>query len=608
MSTEGSRTIRRILALGLLLGSAALVLSVATRARLERADFVFNNGAEVTTLDPQTVAGVPEGRVLYALFEGLTVRDPRTLAPLPGMAESWEVSPDGLVYTFYLREGAKWSDGEPVTAEDFVWSWKRLLSPETAAEYVYQLWMVRGAREYSLLPDEGARESAWQEVGIRATGPRTLVVELAHPTPYFLDLTSFYPLFPVNRASLESAKQRFPDTWQSEWVRPENLVTNGAYRVQDRRVNDRIRLAKNPLYWDEANVAMRTIDVLAVEHYGTMLNLYLEGEIDWIDRTPPSLAQRLLEREDFSPSPYLGTYFYRVNTTRPPYDDPRVRKALALAIDRHAICSKIQKKGESPSWSLTPLGLERYPRPEMEHAPPPHPELAPGPDQAARAFEEDCARAVSLLRDAGYLDGGRALAPIVIHYNTSEQHRDIAEVIADGWKRHLGIEVKLLNQEWKVYLDTQKRLEYDVTRSAWIGDYPDPNTFLEIFVTGNDNNRTGWSNARYDELVQEASRERDPALRFELLAEAEALLLDELPILPIFSYVTQNMVNPRLGGFFENVRDDHFPKFFYWMNDQELAKKRAKLDPRKQLVPARGPQKGLYASSGRNTAPAATGR
>ncbi len=698
-----------------LIGLFGLLLGVTGSAQLERADFVMNNGAEIATLDPAVVSGVPEGRVMYALYEGLTVKHPETLAPLPGMAESWELSADGLTYTFHIRADARWSNGDPLTAHDFEWSWRRLLTPELAAEYAYQLWYVRGARQYTLLPDdrwygdmlngfwvkelgdgrarvglhgfllerghspddsirlglgpgdlfeldahdpfvfiqtegreghqhihltgtvvavnpelpatvgelledpyerhwilevelaEGAIEQAreadrlfsaevarddifWPHVGVRARDDRTLVVELASPTPFFIDLVSFYPTFPVHRPTIEWARENFPDTWQIEWVRPENIVTNGPYVIRERRINDRIRLVKSPVYWDADAVAMQTIDILAVEHYGTMLNLYLSGEVDWIDRCATNLVPRLLPREDFNPRAYLGTYFYRVNTTRPPLDDARVRRALALSIDRRAICEKIMKKGEEASWSLCPGGLPGYERPELLHAP-----VAPSMSDYDRAFSQDCAEAAELLRAAGYGPGGKAFPTIEIHYNTSEAHRDVAEVIADGWKRLLGINAKLLNQEWKVYLDTQNTLDYDVSRSAWIGDYADPNTFVDLFITGGENNRTGWGDPRYDQLVQAAAREADAARRLELLAEAEAILLEALPILPIYSYVTQNLVNPRLGGFFENVQDDHFPRFFYWMDDEELAARRAAQPPEWELVPAPGPARGLYA-------------
>jgi len=683
-----SLPLRRLGAFALLFGLLALLLSVTTSARLERADVVFVNGTEVSTLDPASVSGVPEGRVMYSLYEGLTTRHPRTAEPLPGMAESWEVSPDGLVYTFHLREGAKWSNGDPLTAQDFEWSWQRLLNPETASEYAYQLWYLVNAKAYTMLPvdlagesrwwfdehwyvswekegarvrmgrhgfavgDEGppptrlfpgtrfrerlpsaeeraqdpygagwsyeavlplaelerllgsellpeplARERLfWPRVGARAADERTFVVTLASPTPYFLTLTSFYPTMPTHRPTWEWARERYPDTWQIEWIAPEHIVTNGPFRLASRRINDRIRVVKNPTYWDADSVAMRTIDILAVDHYGTMLNLYLTGEVDWIERCAPNLIPRMLPREDFNPRSYLGTYFYRVNVTEPPLDDVRVRRALALALDRRAICEKITKKGEKPLYALCPDGLFGYPRPEMRHA-----SFAADYSDYERAFAEDCAEAARLLAEAGYGPGQRAMPSIEIHYNTSEIHRDLAEVVADTWKRVLDVDAKLLNQEWKVYLDTQNTISYQVSRSAWIGDYPDPNTFVDLFVTGGENNRTGWGDPRYDELVRRAALESDSKRRLALLAEAEAILLEELPILPIYSYTTQNVVNPRLGGFHENVVDDHFPKFWYWMSDEELAAKRAAQPASWELANAPGPSAGLYAPGGQRS-------
>ena len=699
-----ARTARRALPWVLLAGACAAAVHVASGARLERADFVFNNSVEITTLDPATVTGVPEGRILRAIYEGLLVKHPRTLEPLPGQAESWEISADGRTYRFQIRENARWSNGDPVTAADFEFSYRRLLDPSTAAEYAYQLWYVRGAEDFSTWPPDAyatpdvwaqpvgapaarrrapaagdrvrlgfARRPAaaagqpsalvlapvgsplaagqtfaelagaarrvpfatpvsgvvvdanvalaekprrlagdvygqdrwivelaldeagaaalaalpygeawrqgelWQQVGIRAESPRTLVVELEHPTPFFLNLLAFYPLFPVHRGSLEEARRTWPRTWQSEWIKPENIVTNGPYRIRERRINDRIRLVKNPAYWDADNVAFRTIDALAVDHYGTALNLYLTGECDWLDATiPNNLIPRLLLREDLSPSPYLGSYFYRVNVTKPPLDDPRVRRALALTIDRLAICTKITKAGQRPLTSLVPQGLVGY---------------------APQGFAQgDVLAAQALLADAGFGREGRPFPTLELHYNTSETHRDIAEVIAAGWRTHLGIEVQLQNQEWKVYLDSQSNLRYDLSRSAWIADYADPNSFLDLFVTDGENNKTGWSNVEYDDLIARAAQTGDPALRLEFLANAERILMNELPILPIYSYATQNLVNPRLGGFFENAQDEHFPKFWYWLSDAELAAKRAsKKGAKGERVTARGPKNGLYA-------------
>lgn len=295
------------------------------------------------------------------------------------------------------------------------------------------------------------------------------------------------------------------------------------------------------------------------------------------------------------PEPYLGTYFYRVNCTRPPFDDKRVRQALALTIDRRAICEKITKAGQTPWWSLVPAGLAGYDPPRLAHTDP-----GPNLEDYDAAFAADCERARELLAEAGFGGAGRPLPTIELHYNTSETHRDIAEVIADGWKRLLGLDAKLLNQEWKVYLDTQRSLTYDVSRAAWIGDYVDPNTFLDMFMTDGENNRTGWGNPRYDELVKKAAKEADVDQRIAYLREAEAILLDELPILPIYNYVTQNLVTPRLGGFYENAQDDHFPKFWYWMDDAELAERRARLGDDVELVEALGPPEGLYPPAGRD--------
>ncbi len=712
--------LRQTLALFLLASLGAFALMIASAARLEPADFSFNNGAEVSTLDPATVSGVPEGRIVRSIFEGLCVKDPRTLEALPGMAESWEISADGLTYDFKIRPDAKWTDGRPVTAYDFEYSWRRMLNPLTAAEYAYQLWYIEGAKQYTLwndelealkagllwfeelepgrirvgilgpeasLVNEGGRlrlnlregdhlkggdelftfpwmfceerarlpldatvtalnpiledqgDGLWlspptdtilsdpggeywlaelavdpedlerlrrngvlipgdryrREVmdtfllGLRAESKDHFIVELSAPTPYFLDICAFYPVFPVSRANIELAQERWPNDWELKWLRPENIVTNGPFKVLFRRVNDRIRLVKNESYWDADNVAFDSIDALAIDHLGTSLNLYLMGEIDWIDRPITNVIPRLMPREDFNPTAYLGSYFYRVNVNQPPFDDPRVRRALALTIDRQAICERITKAGEKMAYGFCPPGMGDYPIIGMGHS--------TAKTDYATNFAADVEEAKQLIAEAGFGPGGAEFPTFEIHYNTDQTHKDIAEVVADDWKRHLGLNVKLLNQEWKVYLDAQKSLDFDVTRSAWIGDYPDPNTFLDMFVTGGENNRTGWSNSEYDELIAMAAAESDPSLRLEHFARAEAILMEELPILPIFYYVTRNLVNPRLGGFYGNIQDEHFNKFWYWMSDEELAARRAAQPADWVQVPARGPAQGKYAPS-----------
>ncbi len=588
-SRAGRAPWRSLVPLLLLAAAGFGAARVIQSAQLAPADFTFINGTEVATLDPATVTGVPEGRVLRAIFEGLTVKHPETLEPLPGMAERWEVSEDRRTYTFHIRADAQWSNGDPITAHDFTYSWERFLNPQTAAEYAYQLWYVKNAKRYSTeVDDQGGPTIPFEEVGIRALDDRRLEVVLESPTPFFLQLTAFYPLFPVNRRNIEEAQERFPDDWKNKWLQPENLVTNGPFRIAERRVNDRIRLVKNETYWDADSVAFDTIDVLAVEQYMTNLNLYLQGDADWINYIPNQLIPRLLEREDFDPGPYFGSYFYRVNVTKPPFDDPRVRRALALCIDRRAICEKITKSGQQPYFAFVP------PMPGYES----QPMERPGSDLPWDAgFAADIARAKELIVEAGYGPEGEPFPTIEVHYNTSETHRDIAEVIADSWKRNLGVRCKLLNQEWKVYLDTQRSLDYDVSRSAWIGDYLDPNTFMDLFVTGGENNKTGWGDPRYDDLIARASVQEDPDRRLELLMEAERVLMEALPILPIYAYSTQNIINPRLGGLEPNPLDEQFPKWWYWRSDEELAAWRQRREDRgldDTQVEAPGPAAGQY--------------
>lgn len=583
MKASGLQAIARRMAPFLLLAGLFVgALYLASSARLEPADYTFNNGTEVATLDPARVTGVPEGRIIKALFEGLVVKHPRTLKPMPGMAESWSVSEDLLTYTFYIRKDAKWTNGEPVTAHDFVYSWKRFLKAKTAAEYAYQLWYVQGAEAYTKENDEnGEPLNSFDTVGIKANGDYILKVKLKSPTPFFMDLMAFYPMFPVNKTNIEEAMAKWPDNneWEMQWLRPENLVTNGPFTVEYRRVNDRIRLKKNPDYWDADNVAMNTIDALTIEQAGTALNTYLTGSTHMIPSVLPNLIPKLMPREDFEPVAYLGTYFYRVNTTKPPFDDVRVRKALAITVNRKDIVEKITKAGQVPAYGLVPPGMTGYVPAEFAALDP----------TAAKI------KARELLAEAGYGSGGKPFPVMEVHYNTSEAHRDIAEVVAQTWRDQLGIDAKLQNQEWKVYLDTQNNLGFDVSRSAWIGDYPDPNTFLDMFVTGGENNKTGWGNAEYDRLITASASEADPTARLAILKDAEAILMDEMPIIPIYFYVTQNMVAPRLGGFYGNIQDEHFPKFLYWMNDEELAAKRADQPGAWEIVDDVGPSEGLYA-------------
>ncbi|MFT5734615.1 MAG: oligopeptide transport system substrate-binding protein [Paracoccaceae bacterium] len=576
------RFLRQVLPIALLLGILAAAVYATRGARLVPADFVFNNGTELQTLDPATVTGVPEGRAIRMVFEGLLVSHPESLEPQPGGAESWNVSEDGLTYTFQLRRNAHWSNGDTITAEDFLWSFERFLDPRTAAQYAYMAWYIEGAEAFTTEVEDGAPKNSFDTVAIKKLDDYTLQFKLNAPTPFFLELMAFYPMFPVSRRNIEDAQAKYPNSWRREWLKPENIVCNGPYTVEFRRVNDRVRFKKNPLYWDADNVAFETVDALAVESYTTALNMYLTGACHWIDVPPANVIQELMPREDFNPIPYLGSYFYRVNVTKPPLDNKLVRQALSLAIPRQAITENVTKAGQVPSFSLVPPGLAGYTGAEMAHG---------------NSYEDDLARARELIIEAGYGPGGKKFPTIEVHYNTADAHRDIAIVIADAWAKNLGVNVRLLNQEWKVYLDTQSSLGYDVSRSAWISDYADPNNFIDLFMTGGENNKTGWGNTEYDRLVRAGNNELDSVERMQLMSDAEAILMDEMAIMPIYYYVTQTTYTPRLGGYYPNVKDEHFPKYWYWMNDEELTAKRAAYpnDGRHEEIKAWGPPEGLYA-------------
>ncbi len=568
--------------LSLVLLSAAFVAALAfalSGARFERADAAYCNGAEPSSLDPQQVTGVAEIRLVRALYEGLLVRDPRTGTPIPGMAESWSTSADGRTWTFRIRSGSFWTDGSEVTAGDFAYSWQRLLDPRTGAQYADLLHGVRGAKAWAeSVGDDGAPTARFEDaVAIEAVDERTLVVGFDLPADGFLELAVSAPLCPISRRALEAARARWPDRWQVEWTRPEHLVTNGPFRMVERRINDRIRLARHERYWDASEVALRTLDVLASEQLSTNLNFYLTGEVAYLDEVPVTQIPRLRGREDYRPAPYLATSFFRVNVRKPPFDDARVRRALALAVDRAAITSKITRAGETPAFALVPPILPGWSGAEMAHS---------------GDFARDCAEARRLLDEAGFGPGAAPLE-VELHFASQATNKDVCEVVADTWRRELGVATRLRNQEWKVYLDAQRRLEYEVSRSSWIADYADPATFLDVFAPGADNSRTGWNDARYGALLERARGAREPE-RSRILAEAEALLLRELPVIPLYTFAVTSLVDPRLGGFHPNPLDEHFPKFWYWMDDAELAAKRAADAQGGTRVESFGPRAGLY--------------
>lgn len=614
---------------------------------LPPADFTFDNNTEIQTIDPARASGEPEGRIINAVFEGLlsTLPEPGwegkykhgenvPVSPQPGVATHFDLSDDGLTYTFHLRPDAVWSNGEPITAHDFAFSWMRTLHPETASKYSYLLHYIAGATEFNtivlkpdlpveveldLSPAEGGRPDRLQlfprskivrgtlvemidppalvhpedldeeargkldaknlasrvfvvkfsdngqeslrafsaepslaaalydqgpieaihhvlpdfekTVGVRAIDDRTLEVKLANQTAFFPSLTAFYTLYPVHRETVE--KFGTPN-----WTKPENFVGNGAFSLQFRRIRDRIRLVKNTKYWDADSVKLNIIDALAIKSETTALNLYLKGNLDWVTIVPAATIPTLKKdyTDQFHTAPQLSVYFYRINCTNPQLTDPRVRKALVMSVDRQNIIDIITKAGENPAGTLVPPGLAGYETPP--------------------ALKYDLTEARRLLAEAGYA-GGSGLRPIEILYNDVDLHRTIAERIQQMWRENLGIETKLRGLEWGVYLDAQQNLDYHVCRAGWIADYPDPNTFLDMWISTNTQNQTGWKNAKYDELLAAAAVEFDPEKRMKHFHDAEVILLDECPILPIYFYVSKNLVKTRVKGFFPNVLNLH---------------------------------------------------
>lgn len=596
-----------------LLGVTAVITAVY-RGQLPPADFTFVNETSIESLDPAVVTGQPEGRIIWAVFEGVTRPNPKGGEPLPALATDWDISEDGRTYTFHLRKNAKWSSGDPVTAADIVYGIRRFLDPQTLAEYAYQAWYIKNAKRYSqaargvdigdpveiemhyrpegalpfargklirgtlvgielddvdeemagkpenytkyrtfIVEHDGTQQAYrvssepqqfaeansckqlmldFGEVGIRAVDDYTLETTLNNPTPYWPQLLGFYPLSPVHQECVETHGS-------PAWTYAENIVTNGPYQIEFRRIRDRIRLKKNPHYWNRDAVSIETIDALAVESLTTALNLYETGQVDWVTKVPPLIAREMLKqdppRNDFNPAPQFACYFYRFNVTRPPLDDPRVRKALAMAIDREELISTAGS-GEPPAYSLVPPGLPDYVSPQC-------------PKRNVKAAQR-------LLAEAGFPQGN-GFPKIEILYNTEEQHQTIAELIRKQWQQVLGINVAIRNEEWGTYQSSQRQMRFDICRSAWIGDYLDPNTFLDMFVTDGENNNTGWSSPQYDGLIAEIQQEVDPEKRLELLEQAEAMLMEELPIVPIYFYVSRNLVRPYVRGFHNTLQDMH---------------------------------------------------
>ena len=508
---------------GLALVLALLVIASLAGCTGQKGDEMlirYNVGTEPETMDPHLATGIPEATIYLQLYEGLTRMDVSG-RPVAALAKDWDISADGTVYTFHLRE-SKWSNGETLTAHDFVWSWKRSLDPDIAADYAYMLDPIKGATAYN------AGEGSVDAVGIKALDDLTLEVQLVSPTPYFLSLTSFMTYYPLYKKNIEAD----PEGWHLE---VDTIVGNGPFKL-DKWADNKMEFVPNKNYWDNGAVKTDRLLFTMVENSSTELTMFENGELDMTHTVPGQEIPRLKSKPELHIFPYLGTYYYIFHVEKAPFDDVRVRKALAMAIDRQALIDNVTQAGELPAYGFVPPGV-------------PEPDGSDFREAGGDFFKEDLEEAKRLLAEAGYPDG-EGFPPFEILYNTHEGHKLIGEAIQEMWKKNLGIQgITLSNQEWGIYLQSRDDGLFTVARAGWIGDYNDPNTFLDMWTTGNGNNNSRFSNAEYDRLVGECLMEKDTNVRNQKLHRLEEILMEEMPILPIYYYTLPAMVSEKLKGY-----------------------------------------------------------
>ena len=515
----------------LLLAAGCARLETPAEAGIRTQTLLLGNGAEPQDLDPQICDAYSDYNVLIALFEGLTCIDESTSRAVPGVAESWDVSADGLVTTFHLRAGATWSSGDPVTADDFVYSFHRILTPALAAEYSYLFYPIRNAEAFN-----AGRLTDFAQVGIRAVDPRTLRITLDHPCPYLPALAAHQAWFPVHRATIEKfggfARRGTP------WTRVGNFVGNGPFLLREWTPNARLVVVKNPRYWDAAHSRLNSVVFFPDESVATDESDFRAGQLHltW-DVLPERIEHyRAMDPPLVRVDPLSDTFFLRFNVRRPPLDDPRVRRALALAIDRTRLARDVLHGSRLPAAALTPPDTAGY-------------------TPAARV-PTDFAGARRLLAAAGY-PGGKGFPRLEIQMNTDAVNTRIFEAVQETWRRELGIDVTLANEDFRVWLDNQRTGAYQISRSRWVADYNDPSTYLDLFLARGGNNLTGWANSDYDRLNHEAGATLDPARRNALLQQAEAILLREAPIAPLFYGTRTYLIDPAVRGWVPSLLGIH---------------------------------------------------
>ncbi|PKL25640.1 MAG: peptide ABC transporter substrate-binding protein [Spirochaetae bacterium HGW-Spirochaetae-3] len=494
----------------------------------EGAEFTVCNGSEPLTLDPSRMTSVSEHTISMALFEGLVTYDPRTARAVPGIARSWAYSEGGSRITFTLRD-ASWSDGTPITAATVVDSWLRTLDPKTGSEYAYLLGMViRGADAYS------RGRSGEESVGIRALDARRFQCDLVGPMPYAVDMMA-HPVFSVLPMH---AIRKYGD----EWFYPERFVGNGPFVLAAWIPEDSIEVVPNERYWDAGAVGLSRVVYLPIDDQAKAYGIYERGEADWAHGVPLARLDEIRLRPDYHVAPQIATYYYYFNLSRAPLDDVRVRKALAMALDMEELVDTVNKGGQLPAASLVPA-MDGY--------------------ESVRGAAFDVAGARRLLAQAGFPDG-QGFPAISVVYNTLEGHKRIAEWVQRSWKKNLGIDVTLVTQDWRSFLGTRSDShDFYIARAGWVGDYLDPNTFLDMFIIGSGNNDGLYSNKRYDELLRRAATMKAGPARMDVLRKAETILiLEDQAVIPFYYYVEQDLIDlTRWDGWYSNPLGVHNLKF-----------------------------------------------
>ncbi len=504
-------------------GLAVAILVAGSIGSAAAADLADNqilrkgNGAEPATLDPHKAEAVPDHNILRDLLEGLVAEGPDGKL-VPGAAASWDISADGTVYTFHLRPDGKWSNGEPVTTADFVYSLRRVVDPQTGSKYTFLLYPIKNAEEIS------KGQTAPDTLGAEAVDAATLKLTLKAPTPYVLGLLTHGAAAPVHRATVEK--------FGAQWVRAGNFVGNGAYTLKEWTPQSQVVLAKSPTYWDAKTVKITEVTYFPTEDSNTDLKRYRAGEVDMTNEVPNDQLAFIKQNfpNEFKVAPYLGTYYYGFNMEQPPFkDNLKLRQALSLAIDRETLVEKVTAAGELPAHSWVPPGVLDY-----------HPQT---PDTAKLSQAQRVELAKKLYTEAGYSDA-KPLS-VEIRYNTNDNHKKIAIAIAAMWKQALGINATLVNEEFKVFLENRKQKKVtQVFRAGWIGDYNDANTFAELLLSDAGLNDFGYNSAQYDALVKKAAVTIDSEKRAALMEEAERVMLADQPMAPIYFYVVKRLVKP----------------------------------------------------------------